>query len=215
MLGPLALFAGPVTFDNLIDYQTNYAFCPACTEHGYDAARKRADVPELSSPSLWELAYALIIAGEGARHLALPARRLCCCATCVCRPQASTAPRDWRSWPIAAAEANPLYPFGAVIIGAADCAVLAQGVNSGKTNPILHGEIGDGRGMCVRPTRHSPFAASAPIRGVVYRLQSANSGRPRHQYRTGGVAFPTFAASLMGWSGRPEIDQPRRTAGHI
>lgn len=26
MLGPLALFAGPVTFDNLIDYQTNYAF---------------------------------------------------------------------------------------------------------------------------------------------------------------------------------------------
>jgi len=42
---------------------------------------------------------------------------------------------------IAAANANPFYPFGAVIIGAADRAVLAQGVNSGKTNPILHGEI--------------------------------------------------------------------------
>ena len=42
---------------------------------------------------------------------------------------------------IAAAKANPFYPFGAVIIGAADRAVLAQGVNSGKTNPILHGEI--------------------------------------------------------------------------
>src|SRR5215831_18649997 len=39
---------------------------------------------------------------------------------------------------IAAAKANPFYPFGAVIIGAADRAVLAQGVNSGKTNPILH-----------------------------------------------------------------------------
>jgi len=42
---------------------------------------------------------------------------------------------------IAAAKANPFYPFGAVIVGAADRAVLAQGVNNGKANPILHGEI--------------------------------------------------------------------------
>jgi tRNA(adenine34) deaminase len=42
---------------------------------------------------------------------------------------------------IAAAKANPFYPFGAVIISAADGTVLAQGVNSSKTNPILHGEI--------------------------------------------------------------------------
>jgi tRNA(Arg) A34 adenosine deaminase TadA len=42
---------------------------------------------------------------------------------------------------IAAAKANPFYPFGAVIIGAADRAVLAQGVNNSKTNPVLHGEI--------------------------------------------------------------------------
>jgi tRNA(Arg) A34 adenosine deaminase TadA len=42
---------------------------------------------------------------------------------------------------IAAAKANPSYPFGAVIIGAADRPVLAQGVNNSKANPILHGEI--------------------------------------------------------------------------
>jgi tRNA(adenine34) deaminase len=42
---------------------------------------------------------------------------------------------------IAAATANPFYPFGTVIVGAADRAVLAQGVNNGKANPILHGEI--------------------------------------------------------------------------
>jgi tRNA(adenine34) deaminase len=42
---------------------------------------------------------------------------------------------------IAAAKANPFWPFGAVIIRAADRAVLAQGVNNGKANPILHGEI--------------------------------------------------------------------------
>ena len=42
---------------------------------------------------------------------------------------------------IAAAKANPFYPFGAVIVGAADRAVLAQGVNNSEANPILHGEI--------------------------------------------------------------------------
>lgn len=42
---------------------------------------------------------------------------------------------------IQAAAANPIYPFGAVIIGAADRAVWAEGVNDTKTNPILHGEI--------------------------------------------------------------------------
>jgi tRNA(adenine34) deaminase len=42
---------------------------------------------------------------------------------------------------IAAAKANPFYPFGAVIIEPADRAVLAQGVNNTKTNPTVHGEI--------------------------------------------------------------------------
>ncbi|MGA7866546.1 MAG: hypothetical protein WCA23_21600 [Stellaceae bacterium] len=41
---------------------------------------------------------------------------------------------------IAAAKANPFWPFGAVIIGAADRAV-PQGVNNGKAIPILHEEI--------------------------------------------------------------------------
>src|SRR3954454_25224383 len=42
---------------------------------------------------------------------------------------------------IAAAKANPFFPFGAVIIGTADRVVLAQGVNNGKVSPIFHGEI--------------------------------------------------------------------------
>jgi hypothetical protein len=36
---------------------------------------------------------------------------------------------------IAVAEANPFYPFGAVIIGAADRTVLARGVNSPTRGP--------------------------------------------------------------------------------
>jgi tRNA(adenine34) deaminase len=42
---------------------------------------------------------------------------------------------------IGAAGGNPAYPFGAVIVWAADRAVLATGVNNGRANPTLHGEI--------------------------------------------------------------------------
>jgi tRNA(Arg) A34 adenosine deaminase TadA len=39
------------------------------------------------------------------------------------------------------AEANPVFPFGAVIVRAVDSVVLAAGVNNGSLNPTLHGEI--------------------------------------------------------------------------
>ena len=42
---------------------------------------------------------------------------------------------------IQAAQANPVFPFGAVIVRAADHAVMATGVNNGSANPTLHGEI--------------------------------------------------------------------------
>jgi tRNA(adenine34) deaminase len=42
---------------------------------------------------------------------------------------------------IAAARANPFFPFGAVIVRAADHEVMATGTNNGRANPLLHGEI--------------------------------------------------------------------------
>jgi tRNA(adenine34) deaminase len=42
---------------------------------------------------------------------------------------------------IAAARRNPSFPFGAVIVQAADRQIMAAGVNNGSTNPTLHGEI--------------------------------------------------------------------------
>jgi tRNA(adenine34) deaminase len=42
---------------------------------------------------------------------------------------------------IAEARGNPAYPFGAVIVRAADRAVLARGVNGSARNPTFHGEI--------------------------------------------------------------------------
>jgi tRNA(adenine34) deaminase len=42
---------------------------------------------------------------------------------------------------IAQGRANPAFPFGAVILRAADRRVLAAGVNRGRDNPTFHGEI--------------------------------------------------------------------------
>ena|SRR5215831_412938 len=42
---------------------------------------------------------------------------------------------------LAAARANPLFPFGAVIVRAADREVMATGANNRRANPTLHGEI--------------------------------------------------------------------------
>jgi len=42
---------------------------------------------------------------------------------------------------IAQARANPVFPFGAVIVRAADRQVLAKGANNGTANPTFHGEI--------------------------------------------------------------------------
>ena len=42
---------------------------------------------------------------------------------------------------IAEARGNPAYPFGAVVVRAADGQILATGVNKGALNPTFHGEI--------------------------------------------------------------------------
>jgi tRNA(Arg) A34 adenosine deaminase TadA len=42
---------------------------------------------------------------------------------------------------IAEAHGNPVFPFGAVILRAADRQVMATGFNKGATNPTFHGEI--------------------------------------------------------------------------
>jgi tRNA(adenine34) deaminase len=42
---------------------------------------------------------------------------------------------------IAAARANPFFPFGAVIVRAADREVMATGANNRRANPTFHGEI--------------------------------------------------------------------------
>ena len=69
MLGSLALFAGLVTFDNLTDYQTNYAFVRHVLSMDATPPGSALMYRSISSPSLWVVAYAVIIAGEGATAL--------------------------------------------------------------------------------------------------------------------------------------------------
>lgn len=42
---------------------------------------------------------------------------------------------------IAVSRQNRFFPFGAVIVRAADRQIMAAGANNGSANPILHGEI--------------------------------------------------------------------------
>jgi predicted small integral membrane protein len=69
MLGSLALFAGLVAFDNLADYQTNYAFVRHVLSMDATPPGNALMYRSISSPALWEAAYALVIAGEDATAL--------------------------------------------------------------------------------------------------------------------------------------------------
>jgi tRNA(adenine34) deaminase len=129
---------------------------------------------------------------------------------------------------IAAAKANPFYPFGAVIIGAADRGVLAQGVNSDKTNPILHGEIvaindyaarhgnqGWADGILYTTGEPCPMCMSAivwaGIGGVVYGSSIttlAEVGIAQIMIGASAVrdAAPFYRGRIMGGVLRPETD---------
>jgi predicted small integral membrane protein len=73
MVASLAAFAGIVTFDNIIDYDSNFEFVRHVlsmdTTFPGNALRGRA----LTAPLVWHLAYALIIAVEGLTAIAFAA----------------------------------------------------------------------------------------------------------------------------------------------
>ncbi len=73
MVASLAAFAAIVTFDNIVDYEFNFAFVGHVlsmdTTFPDNALHGRA----LTDPRVWHLAYALIIAVEGLTALAFAA----------------------------------------------------------------------------------------------------------------------------------------------
>jgi predicted small integral membrane protein len=101
MVGSLALFAGLVTFDNLIDYETNYAFVRHVLSMDTTPPGNALMHRSIASPSLWRAAYALIIAGEGATALGFAAgatfllRHLRSQTACFNRAKGLTAVADY------------------------------------------------------------------------------------------------------------------------
>jgi predicted small integral membrane protein len=65
MVGCLALFALLVTFDNLIDYDTNYTFVRHVLTMDTTFPGNALLYRRITSPAMWQAGYALIIAGEG------------------------------------------------------------------------------------------------------------------------------------------------------
>ena len=71
MVASLALFALLVTFDNLTDYDTNYAFVRHVLSMDTTFPGNALLCRRITSPVLWQAGYALIIVGEGLSGIAL------------------------------------------------------------------------------------------------------------------------------------------------
>ena len=73
MVGSLALFAFVVTFDNLIDYDSNFEFVRHVLSMDTTFPGNALQYRRVTSPVLWNAAYWLIIFGEGLTSLTLAA----------------------------------------------------------------------------------------------------------------------------------------------
>ena len=71
MVGSLALFAFIVTFDNITDYGSNFTFVQHVLSMDTTFPGNALMYRAITTPALWHLAYAGIIAAEGTTFLTL------------------------------------------------------------------------------------------------------------------------------------------------
>ena len=71
MVGCLAIFASLVTFDDLADYNSNFEFVRHVLSMDTIFPDSALTYRRVTSPALWEAAYAVIILGEGLTAAAL------------------------------------------------------------------------------------------------------------------------------------------------
>ena len=88
MVGCLAVFALLVTFDNVIDYDTNYTFVRHVLTMDTTFPGNALLYRRITSAAMWQAGYALIIAGEG-----LTGGVLAVAAVLLCRRLRSDAAR--------------------------------------------------------------------------------------------------------------------------
>ncbi len=73
MVASLALFAILVTFDNITDYGANFAFVRHVLSMDTTFSGNALMYRSITDPTLWKLAYGIIIFGEGLTGLAFAA----------------------------------------------------------------------------------------------------------------------------------------------
>ena len=73
MIGCLALFGLLVSFDNMTDWATNYAFVRHVMSMDTTFRGNMLLYRRITSPALWQASYVAIIAGEGLTGVALAA----------------------------------------------------------------------------------------------------------------------------------------------
>ena len=98
---------------------------------------------------------------------------------------------------IAVARRNPRFPFGAVMVRAADGSLLAEGVNDSRHNPVLHGEI-----VCI----NAYVAAHGNMGWEGAVLYTTAEPCPMCMSaliwaRIGGVVYASPLATVTRWSG--------------
>src|SRR5215469_16520239 len=71
MVGSLAMFAFIVTFDNIIDYDTNFTFVRHVLSMDTIFPGSTLLYRRVTSPALWSVGYQIIILGEGMTFLVL------------------------------------------------------------------------------------------------------------------------------------------------
>ena len=136
----------------------------------------------------------------------------------------------WMCAAIEQAKRNAFYPFGAVMVRPEAGAVVAEGVNNSRANPILHGEIAcmndyvvrngnSGWAECVLYTTGEPgpmcmsALAWAHIGGIVFgtSIESLKQMFGMDQIdissRTVAAAAPFFTGTLLGGVLEKETDQ--------
>ena len=112
---------------------------------------------------------------------------------------------------IAEARGNPAFPFGAVIVRAADRQVMATGVNKGALNPTFHGEIvaindyvarngnrGWGEAILYTTGEPCPMCMSAMVWAGIGAVVLGTSIEQLHQFGINQILVP--ATTVIGAS---------------
>lgn len=131
MTAALAAFAFIVTYDNIVDYDSNYEFVKHVLSMDTTFPGNRLMDRALTGPQSWTMAYGLVIAGEGVTFLLLAAGVLVMLRNL--RASADEFQRA-KTWMVAGSAAGFLvWFFGFMVVGGEYFAMWQSAAWNGQT----------------------------------------------------------------------------------